>query len=147
MAITISRYNHTAAKMASGAVTLGSLKLMLLDNSASFTAANTALTTVSNAGAYEVDGGGWTTGGEALASAAVTTVDTNGSMLDAADIVVTATGADIGPAYAGVIYDDADGSDAPLWYIDFDGPQTAGDGTDFRVTFSASGIFRITDPA
>lgn len=147
MAVTISRYNHTAAKLMGGDVDLDNLNLMLLNDSASFTASNTTLAQVSNSGTYEVDGSGWTEGGETLASVAVTTVDTDGAMLDAADVSVTATGGAIGPAYKAVIYDDTDGDDAPLWFIDFDGAQTAGEGTDFKITINASGIFRVTDPA
>lgn len=147
MAVTISRYNHTARKFASGDITLGSLKLMLLNDSATFTAGNTTLNQVTNSGAYQVSGNGWTAGGEVLANAAITTVATNGAMLDADDISKEASGGPIGPAYKAVIYDDADANDAPLWFIDFDGSQTAGQGTDFRITINASGIFRITDPA
>lgn len=147
MAVTIARYNHTAAKLLGGDVDLDNLKLMLLNDSASFTASNTTLAQVSNSGSYEVHGSGWTQGGEDLASVSVSTVDTDGAMLDAADISVTATGGAIGPAYKAVIYDDSDASDAPLWFIDFDGAQTAGEGTDFKITINASGIFRVTDPA
>lgn len=147
MAVTISRYNHTAKKLLNSEVTLASLKFMLLDNTATFDATDTTLTDVAgSANAKEVDGNGWTTGGEAVASAAITTVDTDGAMLDAADITVTATGGSIGPAYAGVIYDDADTDDQPLWYVDFGTGETAGTGTDFKVTFNASGIFRVTTP-
>lgn len=146
MAITISRYNHTAKKIANKEVTYTTLKVMLLDDGASFTAANTQLTQVTNAGAYEVDGNGWTTGGETLENVAVTVHDTNGAKIDADDVDVEADGGSIGPAYAAVIYDDTDADDAPLWYIDFDGPQTAGEGTPFKIQFAADGIYTITDP-
>jgi hypothetical protein len=146
MAVTISRYNQTAKLLLNKEITLTTLKVMLLDSNASFTAADTTLATVSNSAAYEVDGNGWTTGGETLASVAVTTVSTDGAMLDAADVTVTATGGSIGPADAAVIYDDSMTSpaDAVLWYIDFGGSETAGVGTDFKITFNASGIARVT---
>lgn len=145
MAVTITRYNHTAARFAGGNVDLAALKFMLLSDAATFTATNTALTDVTNAGAYQVSGNGWAAGGELLANAAVTTVATNGAMLDADDIAKEAVGGSIGPAFKAVIFDDT--ADAPLWFIDFDGEQTAGEGTEFRVTINALGIFRITNPA
>src|SRR5690606_25398750 len=136
MAVTISLYNHTAKLFANGEVELTTLKLQLLNDSATFTASHTALTSVNGSGSYEVSGNGWTAGGETLTNAAVTTVTTNDAKLDADDIAVTATGGSIGAAYKGVIYDDTDASDAPLAFIDFDGAQTAGVGTDFKVVWN-----------
>lgn len=146
MAVTISTYNHTIKLLQNEELTITTLKVMLLNNSATFTASHTALTSVSNAGAYEVSGNGWDAGGEALASEAITTVDTDGAMLDAADLTVTATGGDIGPAYKAVIYDDSDANDAPLFFIDFGEAKTAGVGTDFKFLWNASGIARTTNP-
>lgn len=143
MAVTISRYNHTAKKLFGNEVTLSTLKVMLLNNSATFTASHTTLNQVSNTGAYEVSGNGWDAGGEALSSVASTTIDTDGAMLDADDLAVPATGAGISGAYKAVIYDDT--GDEPLWFIDFGEERTAAAGTDFRFIFSASGIVRVTD--
>ena len=145
MAVTISRYNHTAKKLLNKEVTYTTLKVQLLNATATFTAAHTALTSVNNAGAYQVSGNGWTAGGETLASVAVTVVDTNDAMLDANDITKTASGGSIGPAYSAVVYDDTDASDAPLWFIDFGGAKEAGDGTDFKIVWNASGIYRTAD--
>lgn len=149
MAITISRYNHTAKKVLNSEITLSDLAFMLLGVSAAFNAAHTGIDQVAGANtpprANEVSGNGWTTGGEDLASVAITTVATSGAMIDAADITKTATGGPIGPAYAGVIYEKASGD--VLWYVDFDGAQEAGVGTDFKITFHANGIARVTNPA
>lgn len=140
MAVTISLYNHTPKLFANGDVDLTALKLMLLDNDATFTASHTAISSISG---DEVSGNGWDTGGELLDNAAVTVVTTNDAKLDADDISVTATGGNIGPAYKGVIYDDT--GNYPLAFIDFDGAQTAGNGTAFLVTWNASGIFTWTN--
>lgn len=140
MAVTISQYNHTEKLLANKEITYTTLKVQLLDSNAAFTATHTALTSVNNSGAYEVSGNGWTAGGETLANVAVTTVTTNDAKLDADDVSVTASGGDIGPTTACVIYDDTEASDAPLWYVDFDGAQTAGVGTDFIITWNAAGI-------
>lgn len=145
MAVSISRYNHTAKKLLNKEVTYTTLKAQLLNATATFTATHTTLTQVNNAGAYQVSGNGWTAGGELLGSVAVTVVDTNDAMLDAADITKTATGGSIGPAYGCVIYDDTDAGDAPLWFINFDGVREAGEGTDFKIVWNASGIYRTAD--
>jgi hypothetical protein len=142
MAVTISLYNHTAKLFANGDVDIPNLKLMLLNNSASFTAANTTPNQVSNTGAYEVSGNGWAAGGVALAAEAVTTVTTNDAMLDANDVSVTASGGSIGPAYKALVLD-ATNSYA-LAFIDFGGSQEAGDGTDFKVVWAAGGLISWT---
>lgn len=136
MAVTISLYNHTAKLFANGEVNIANLKLMLVGSGYTFAATETVMT---NALAQQVSGNGWTSGGEALASAAVTVTTTNDATLDATDISVTASGGDIGPATGGVIYED-DVTDVPLFYINFDGSKTAGVGTAFKVTWNASGI-------
>ncbi len=147
MAVSMLRYNHTAKKLLNKEINTSTLKVMLLTNTAAFNAANTQLTQVTNAGAYEVSGNGWTTGGETLDNVGITTVDTNGAMIDADDIDVTATGGDIGPAYKAVIYDDSDADDAPLWFIDFGESKTADEGTPFKIVFNAAGLTRITQAA
>lgn len=149
MAITVSTYNHTAKKLLDLSMTdeAANFYVELLDNSASFTATDTAKTTVDNAGGYEVDGNGWTTGGENLTSVDVTVVTTNDAMIDAADVAVTATGGAVGPAYAALIYvneGDADTTYSPLWYVDFGEAKTATTGNDFEVNFHASGLAQVT---
>lgn len=143
MAVTISRYNHTAKRFLNKEVDITNLKVLLLNAAASFAAGNTQLTQVTNAGAYQVSGNGWPSGGVLLAGVTITTVSTNGAMIDAGDIEIEATGGDIGPTYAAVIYDDAAANDPPLWYIDFGAAQTAGAGTPFKISWSANGIARV----
>jgi hypothetical protein len=145
MAVSISRYNHTAKLLLNKEIVYTTLKAMLLNATATFTASHTTLSSVTNAGAYQVSGNGWAAGGETLASVAVTVVDTNDAMIDADDISKTASGGSIGPAYGAVIYDDTHASDAPLWFINFDGAKEAGVGTDFKINWNASGIFRVAD--
>lgn len=144
MAVTASMYDHSAKLMVNKELVYTTLKAELLSASASFTAANTTRNQVNNTGAYAVSGNGWTAGGELIGSGAVTTVNTNDAKLDGSDISVTASGSDIGPASAAVVYDDTHASDAPLFYIDFGGAQTAGVGTDFKITWHANGIITFT---
>jgi hypothetical protein len=89
------------------------------------------------------NGNGYTTGGQSLASVAVTTVTTNDAMFDAADLTWTASGGSISAAFA-VLYNDTDADDPPLAFIDFGGTDSAGDGTDFKITWNAAGIFTFT---
>lgn len=125
-----------------GEIDVSQLKFMLRDSSGTFTATDTV---VSDLGGSEVSGNGWTAGGESLANAAVTIVDTDGAMIDADDISVTASGGDIGPTRYGVVIDDTDADPEVLWHYDFGSSQTAGDGTQFNVNVNASGLSRATD--
>ncbi|ODT50254.1 hypothetical protein [Devosia sp. 63-57] len=145
MADTISRYNHTSALFLNGGVDLNNLAIMLLTGAATFNAANTTLDQVAGAvsGGHrprEVYGNGWDEGGEAFA-VTVTTVEGSGAMLDGTDIEVTATGGDIGPTEAYIIIDKT--NSRPLWFIDLDAPRTANEGTPFKITVNALGVYRI----
>lgn len=139
MAVTITLYNHSTKLLANKEVDLTALKVMLLDNNGAFDATDTDIADVS---ANEVDGGGWTTGGETLSNVAVTTVSTNDAKLDADDVEVTATGGAIGPAEYAVIYDSASGD--LIAFIDFDGAKEAGETTPFKIVWSATGIVTFT---
>lgn len=138
MAVTVTLYNHTAKLLANKEVTLTTIKAMLVNNH-TFDVTDTDLSGITG---NEVSGSGWDVGGELIANVAVTTVTTNDAKLDGDDISVTATGGAIGIADGCVIYDDT--GNFPLAYYDFGGDQEAGEGTDFRLTFNASGIFTFT---
>lgn len=143
MAVSITLYNHTPKLFANGEVSLADLKFMLLDDNAAFDAADVDIDDVAGSGhPFEVAGFGWDVGGELIENAAVTTVTTNDAKLDADDVEVTATGGAIGPASFGVIYDSDSGK--VLAFVNFDGEKEAGEGTDFKVIFHASGIVAWT---
>jgi len=146
MAVTVSLYNHTVKKLVNKEVAYTTLRVMLLSNTATFDATHTALTTVTNAGAYELAGNGWTTGGMTIANVALTTVTTNDAKLDGDDISVTATGGPIptAAAYKAVIYDDTEINDMPLLWIDFGQDEQAGEDTDFKIVWPAAGIVTFT---
>ena len=141
MAITTTLYNHTTKLFANSEVSLVDLKVMLLDDNAAalFDATDTDMTGLT---AAEVSGFGWTSGGEPIASAAVTTTTTNDAKLDGDDISVTATGGQIGPAKSLVIFDD--NSSKPLGFVDFGQDEAAGDTTDFKIAWNAAGILTWT---
>ena len=141
MAVTISLYNHTAKLFADGSNAATDTYKLKLYSAATFDATDTTLVGVG--GTEATTGTGYTAGGQALANVAVTTVTTNDAKFDADDVTWTASGGSITAAY-GVIYNDTDSDDPPLAFIDFDGSQSAGDGTDFKVVWNANGIFTFT---
>ncbi len=142
MAVTMSLYDHTVKLIVNKEVTFTSLKVKLLDNTATFSASQTTVASVDGSGAKEVSGNGWTTGGITLANVAVTQVTTNDAMLDADDVAVTASGGSIGPAYAALVYDSV--SNKPLMYIDFGQEQSAGSTTDFKIVWDATGLIKFS---
>lgn len=141
MAVTISVYNHTAARFASGANAEGDTYKVMLCTAATFNATNTTLAGITKT--EVASGNGYTTGGVALTGVAVSTVTTNGAKFDANDATWTAAGGAITASFA-ILYNDTDTNDPPLALIDFGGSETAGDGTDFKVIWNASGIFTFS---
>lgn len=128
-------YNHTRKLFNNQQITLTTLKVMLV-NGYTYDATAVDMTGITPS---EVSGNGWTAGGETLTSVTVTTTATDSATLDAANIAVTATGGSIGPADGLVVYDST--LSAPLFYTSFASSQTAGNGTQFLVNVSASGIY------
>lgn len=141
MAVTISLYNHTAQRFASGANAPGDTYKVKLLTAATFDATHTTL--AATGGTEVANGNGYTTGGATLANVAVTTVTTNDAKFDADDITWSASGGSIAAAFA-ILYNDTDANDPPVAFIDFDGTQTAADGTEFKVAWNAGGIFTFT---
>ena len=141
MAVTISLYNHTAARFASGANAVGDTYKVKLLTAATFDATHTTLT--ATGGTEATTGTGYTAGGATLSNVAVTTVTTNDAKFDADDASWTASGGPIAAEFA-IIYNDTDADDPPVAFIDFDGSQSAGDGTDFLIVWNANGIFTWT---
>lgn len=143
MPVTISLYNHTAKRFASGENAVGDTYKVKLLTAATFNASHT---TLAGTGGTEVaNGAGYSTGGATLANVAVTLVTTNDAKFDADDAEWSASGGPITASY-GIIYNDTDTDDPPVAFIDFDGSQSAGDGTQFKVVWNASGIFTFTVP-
>jgi len=141
MPVTISLYNQTARRFADGSNAIGDTYKVALYSAATFNAADTTLAGVT--GTQLSTANGYTSGGQALANAAVTTVTTNDAKFDADDVIWTAAGGSITASYA-IIYNDSDANDPPLAFIDFGGSQSAGDTTDFKLVWNANGIFTFT---
>jgi len=144
MAVTIQNYNKMVEYMGDNTIDMDadSFKGELYNSTHTFTATHTQRSDiVANALAT---GNGYTLTGQALTTP--TWVESSGTVtFDAADQVWTASGGSIGPARHMVIYSDTASApvDALMLNINFGQDETAGDGTDFRVNFNASGIFQI----
>lgn len=146
MAVTIFAYDRFAEFFGDNGVDLDddTFKAELYNATHTFTATNIQRSQISaNALATNF---GYTNPGQNLAS--VTWVTASGTQtFDAADVTWTASGGSIGPAQFCVVYSDTSTvPSADLLGIDvnFGTTETAGDGTDFKVTWNASGIFTIT---
>jgi hypothetical protein len=137
MAVTISQYNHNRQRFMSGENAVSDSYKVALYTAATFDPTHATLAAV---GGTEASGNGYVTGGASLVNVAVTIANTSDAKFDADDISWTATGGPITASFA-VIYNDTDANDPPLAFIDFDGVQSAGDGTEFKIVWNASGIF------
>ncbi len=150
MAVSINRYNKWPEYFGDNTVDLDADQLfhMLMNSSHVFTATQTIRTDVSTNQiatqfGYTQATGGLT--GEELAS--ITWVESGGTVtFDAADTTWTASGGSIGPADDCVLFDDTATAavDALAYSIEFDAPETAGDGTNFVITWNGSGIFTVS---
>jgi len=147
MAVTMNRYNQFPEFFGDNTIDLDAdtFAIMLMNSSHVFTATNTVRTDVSanqiaTANGYTQATGGGT--GELLVS--VTWVNSGGTItFDAADASWTASGGSIGPATDAVFFSDTAATDELAYSIDFGASETAGDGTDFKITWNASGIFTV----
>lgn len=129
-------YNRFKANLMNGEVDLeaDTIKVMLLDNSHSFTATNNVIGDVS---ANEISGTGYTAGGKALSGKAVTQAAT--TKWDATDIEwTTATFT----AYHAAIYDDTHATDDLIASFDFGGAQAVA-GATFKIQWHADGIITL----
>jgi len=110
------------------------IRVALLNNSHSFTAAHNTWSQVS---ANEISGTGYTANGESLASKAVTQAAT--TKFDATDVAwTTATFT----AYHAVLYDDTMTNDDLICSFDFGGAETVTSGT-FTIQWHADGIITL----
>jgi hypothetical protein len=139
MAVTVSIYDSFREQLVEG-FNMGSdsFKVILLNNSHTFTAANTVYSDIS---ANELStANGYTSGGATLGS--VTSTYSGGTYtFDAADTSWTASGGAI-TAYYAVIFNSTV-SNKLVCSINFGGVQTAADGAAFKLIWNASGIFTL----
>jgi len=141
MPATVSLYDHTAQRFASGANSSADTYAVRLYSTATFNGADTTLAGIT--GTEFSTANGYTAGGAVLSGVSVSTVTTNDATFDANDVQWTASGGSITASYA-VLYNDTDSGDPPVLFIDFDGAQTATDGSVFKIVWDAAGIVTFT---
>lgn len=141
MAVTVNLYNHTSKRFAEGSNAVGDTYKVMLCTAATFDATNTTLDGITKT--EVASGNGYTTGGQALANVAVTTVTTNDAKFTADTVTWSASGGSITASYA-ILYNDTDTDAPPVLFIDFDGSESAGDGTDFKIIWNTNGIVSFT---
>ena len=143
MPITISLYNHTVARFASGANAASDTYKFKLLTAATFDAAHTTL--AQTGGTQSGSSTGYPAGGVTLTGVSIVVVALNAARFDADDIGLTATGGSITASY-GILYNDTDTDDPPVAFVDFGGSQTAANGSPFNVVWNGSGIVTwVTD--
>ena len=141
MAPTISLYNHTTRLFSNGTFAEGHTYKVKLLTAATYDATDV---TLAETGGTEVsNANGYTTGGATLTGVAVTTVTTDDSKFDANDATWSATGSGITASFA-ILYNDTITNDPPVAFINFDGSESAGAGTDFIVQWNVNGIVTWT---
>jgi hypothetical protein len=99
------------------------------------------------AGTYEVSGNAWVVGGPLITGVTFTATAINdGTVNDctmtATNIDIVASGGTIGPASGALVYDSS--TNLVLFFINFGQSQSAGNTTDFKIVWNASGIFTFT---
>lgn len=141
MAITVTAFNKFWENVGKNDINLATdtFKIILVHDYA-FDGEHEILTDI---GSVELaTGNGYTVGGKTIAN---TTFLFSGvvTKFDGDDVVWQVAGGDLGPTEGAIIYDSTAG-DALVCYVDFGMTQTAGDDTDFKITFDSNGIFSIS---
>jgi hypothetical protein len=145
MAVTISPYDHTAARYFSGENAVGDTYKINLYTVLPFIPAATTKSAAEVGATQVATANGYTQNSKVIASLAVTIITTNDSKLDGEDVIWTASGGIIEADYA-MIFNDSDTNDPPVWHIDFGGTITALDGDPFLIQWNAGGIATLGVP-
>lgn len=144
MAVTITLYNHTVSRFASGANAVSDTYKINLYSVFDFDAADTTKALAEGGATQLSTANDYTQDMKELVDVTVSVVTTNDAKFDAADVSWTASGGDIGPASYAMIYNDTDADDPPVAYIAFGEAKTANTGTPFNITWDAAGIVTFT---
>jgi len=118
------------------------LKLGIVDNTLT-PLANIATPTWSDYSANEVStAGNYTANGETVGS--ITFTEAAGvATLDGADVVISQDGSGFTDAYWAILYNDTNGTDMAIAFVELDGPVSEQDG-DVTISWNASGILTVT---
>lgn len=142
MPVTVSTFDHTSQRFASGANIAGDVYKVALYTSATYLASATTLAEITKT--EVAAGNGYTSLGATLTGVAITTVTTNDAKFDANDVSWTVpSGGSLSAAYA-ILYNDTDTNDPPVIFIDFGETITTTDGGIFQIIWNANGIMTFT---
>jgi len=141
---SITFYNNATKNILDGTIDLDgdTIKVALHSNSYTPSVVHDFYNDITNEIA---SGGGYTTGGEALGSKAVTTVTTNDAKLDASDVTWSANASGFSTARYAVIYKSTGtSSTSPLiGYINFISDQDNVN-NDLTIKWNVNGILQLT---
>lgn len=140
MAVTITPYNHTAARLAAGVSPATNTFKVNLYSALPFIAGATTKTAAEVGATQLATANGYTQNSRALAGITVTTVTTNGAKFDANDVQWTAATGNIAGEF-GLLYDDTAADDPPMFHINFGEIITAVPGNTFDIIWNANGIY------
>lgn len=140
MPVSVTISDHSAQRFLNGSNAVGDTYKLILATSCTI---NAAATTLAGITYTEVaNGNGYTTGGATLTNVTVTKTG-NDAAFDADDVSWSASGGSITASY-GILVNTTDSGSPPVLFVDFGGSQSAGDGTQFKVIWAASGIITGT---
>lgn len=131
-------FNKFMADLGSGLIDWGSdtIRVALYSDISNFNADTTVYSNTNELASAN----GYTQNNKAAAGAVLQNDTDDVAQYDLADVTWTASGGAIGPASGALVYDVTNGSGA-AYLIDFAAAKTADNGTDFKITIDASGLF------
>ena len=140
--LNITFFNSFKEYLADGTMDMDDddFRIILLDSDYTFDAAHSEKPQTSVSNEQLPTANGYTQNARSINA---TWVNSAGVItFDGDDITWTASGGAISASHA-IIYDSTHASDKLVCHISL-GAQSAGDGTDFKITFNASGIFELS---
>lgn len=143
MAETITLYDHTINRFASGANAASDTYKLILCTALTI---NTTHTQLSQITYTEVaNGNGYTTGGATLQGVNFAQANTTDSRFDADDVQWTAGSSSLSATHA-LLVNTTDANSPPVAAINFDGTKTTPANSLFTVRWNADGIVRFRKP-
>lgn len=136
---TSSFYNDAVSDLVMGNIDFEAVKVLLLDDSASFSPSDSTVDAVTGSGAYEVFGANWPEGGVTLTNVEYVPEGGMGVRLAADNVSQEIFGGSI-TARAALIYQGTQ----PLIYIDFGEDRTIPNSTEALLDFGLGGIAIIS---
>jgi hypothetical protein len=139
MTVTITPYNHTAARIRSGANAAGDDYLITLYSVLPFIPGATTKAAAEVGATQIATANGYTQNAKLLTGVTVSTVTTDNAKFDADNVSWTPSGGNISANFA-LVCNGTDTDDPPLYHIDFGGTITAIPGDTLDINWHPDGI-------